>query len=63
MATKTVKTIKARPERNKSTFVATVETAKQQLTKKTDQFFSISTQQTVVPENCKNSQKKFNESK
>ena len=40
----------------KSTF-ATVETAKQQLKKKTDNFFFISTQQTVVSRYCKNSPK------
>ena len=32
----------------------TAQTAKQQLTKKTDHFFISSTQQTVVPRNCKN---------
>ena len=31
--------------------------------KKTNNFYSISKQQTVVPESCKNSQKKFNDSK
>ena len=60
MATKMVKNEQRTTETKKSTF-ATVQTAKQQLTKKTYHFFFISTQQTIVSRNCKNSPK-FSES-
>ena len=52
MATKTVKTDKAQPERNKSTFKS-VQSVRKQLSKKTNRFFSISTMQAVELQKCK----------
>ena len=53
MATKTVKNEQSSTGTKKKTTFETVQTAKQQLTKKTDPFFFISTQQTVVPKTAK----------
>ena len=53
MATKTVKNEQSSTGTKKKTNFATVQTAKQQLTKKTDHFLFISTQQTVGSRNCK----------